>query len=370
LNRSTTVFLVLLRLAIGWHFLFEGIEKVRSMRMGPSDTNRPFSSAGYFREAQGPLGIWLRPTLGDPYQEAHDLLTNPTALARRWDDLFDRFARQYHLDQEQRDKGKGLVEEAKTHFATLLTWHDLPALKDKFHGDIPEAEKKSFLIHETTITFPKVETKVDETLAQRVQKYNTLFQEVRVTQPDRFWQFGKEVEKQRYLKAKTELEQARVELMKDLDEQTTTLKKNLEGLLTEKQRGTKEVPPSAGGGVLAILDPLTAYGLTIAGACLILGLLTRINCLFLASFLFMTFLAVPPFPWLPVPPNTEGNYFFVNKNLIEMLALLTLATTTSGRWLGVDALIHGVWTWLTRPRRASHLTPAPQSPKPMALTTR
>jgi uncharacterized membrane protein YphA (DoxX/SURF4 family) len=351
------VCLVLLRLAIGWHFLFEGIEKVRTLQIGPSETNRPFSSAGYFREAQGPLGIWLRPALGDPYQEAHDLVTLPNAMSQRWDDLFARFAQQYQLDANQQSKGKVLVQEAKDHFATLLAWHDLAALKEKYHGDIPEAEKKNFLIHEVTISFPKVETKVDETLAQRIQKYNTLFQEVRVTQPERLWQFGKDVEKQRYLKAKTDLEQARAELMKDLDQQTANLKQKLDDLLTKEQRDRKPLPAPASNRVLAILDPLTAYGLTLGGACLILGLLTRINCLFLASFLFMTFLAVPPFPWLPVPPNTEGNYFFVNKNLIEMLALLTLATTMSGRWLGLDAAFQGSLS--NPPGGGSRPTPAP-----------
>ena len=45
----------------------------------------------------------------------------------------------------------------------------------------------------------------------------------------------------------------------------------------------------------------------------------------LAGFLVMTYLAVPAFPWLPVPPNNEGNYYYVNKNMIELLALLALA---------------------------------------------
>ena len=49
---------------------------------------------------------------------------------------------------------------------------------------------------------------------------------------------------------------------------------------------------------------------------------------------------MPPFPWLPTAPNNEGYYLFVNKNVIECLALLALATTASGRWLGLDALIH------------------------------
>ena len=32
MNRSTKVFLVLLRLAIGWHFLVEGVDKIQSIR--------------------------------------------------------------------------------------------------------------------------------------------------------------------------------------------------------------------------------------------------------------------------------------------------------------------------------------------------
>jgi uncharacterized membrane protein YphA (DoxX/SURF4 family) len=82
------------------------------------------------------------------------------------------------------------------------------------------------------------------------------------------------------------------------------------------------------------------WGLTIVGACLIVGLFSRTACVLAAAFLLGTYLMFPPFPWLPSPPNNEGYYLFVNKNLIEMLALLALATTTSGRWFGLDALIY------------------------------
>jgi hypothetical protein len=40
-----------------------------------------------------------------------------------------------------------------------------------------------------------------------------------------------------------------------------------------------------------------------------------------------------------LPPNTEGNPLFINKNVIECLALLVLATFPTGRWMGLDALI-------------------------------
>jgi hypothetical protein len=57
------------------------------------------------------------------------------------------------------------------------------------------------------------------------------------------------------------------------------------------------------------------------------------------GFLAMTYLTIPPFPWLPVPPLNEGNYVFVNKNLVEMFAMMVLITTNSGRWFGLDALL-------------------------------
>ena len=53
-----------------------------------------------------------------------------------------------------------------------------------------------------------------------------------------------------------------------------------------------------------------------------------------ALLLLSFYLSMPPFPWLPENLRAEGHYLFVNKNLIEMLALLALATVPSGRWVG------------------------------------
>jgi uncharacterized membrane protein YphA (DoxX/SURF4 family) len=91
------------------------------------------------------------------------------------------------------------------------------------------------------------------------------------------------------------------------------------------------------------IDLSTMYGLTVLGACLLLGLFSRTAAVLSAGFLLSTYLCFPPFPWLPAAPNNEGYYLFVNKNLIEMLALLALATTASGRWFGLDAVIHALF---------------------------
>jgi uncharacterized membrane protein YphA (DoxX/SURF4 family) len=90
--------------------------------------------------------------------------------------------------------------------------------------------------------------------------------------------------------------------------------------------------------VLTLLNRYLPWGLAVIGGCLMLGFLSRTMALLGALFLLSTYLFFPPFPWLPLPPQTEGNPIYVNKNVIEMLALLVLATTATGRWFGIDSL--------------------------------
>jgi uncharacterized membrane protein YphA (DoxX/SURF4 family) len=73
---------------------------------------------------------------------------------------------------------------------------------------------------------------------------------------------------------------------------------------------------------------------------LLAGLFTPLACLIGVGFLVLTYLAHPPFPWLPLPPGTEGNPQFVNKNVIEALALMVIFVHPTGRWMGIDALLH------------------------------
>lgn len=348
--RSTIIFLILLRLAIGWHFFFEGLDKLRSMWIGPTETNRPFSSAGYFREAPGPMGDWMRGTLGDPFQEARARLTLrpsspdarrekpdeylPQALDQDWNDYFNRFVAFYGLDKKQQELAQTRLKQAKSNLVSVwLDWDDRKMTMN-------EEEKSRHGIKKVKKNYPSGVVEVEETVPERVAEYFAGLDELRQTQNYKLWYFGKDVEKQRLVKAKGELDQKRADLMKDVDEKTSDMKKSLADVLTPEQKEKGEVPPGPGNWRLQWLDRSTAWGLTILGGCLIAGLLTRISSVLLAAFLVMTYLAVPAFPWLPVPPNTEGNYFYINKNVIEMLALLVLATVPSGRWLGLDALLY------------------------------
>ena len=57
-------FIILLRIAIGWHFLYEGCEKFESTL----DGKEPFSAEIYLRNATGPLGPYFRGMLPDVEQ--------------------------------------------------------------------------------------------------------------------------------------------------------------------------------------------------------------------------------------------------------------------------------------------------------------
>jgi uncharacterized membrane protein YphA (DoxX/SURF4 family) len=84
---------------------------------------------------------------------------------------------------------------------------------------------------------------------------------------------------------------------------------------------------------------LTAWTITAVGAGLLLGLLTKLCCLVGVGFLTLTYLAHPTVPWLSMPPQTEGNPLFINKNIIEALGMLVVFVHPTGRWLGLDALL-------------------------------
>ena len=155
---------------------------------------------------------------------------------------------------------------------------------------------------------------------------------------------GKDVEGPRLRQAKAELAGLRDSLNQDLDEKAAEYHKALrdKASLTEAQKAEGPVQEKKERDLIWYIDWATRWGLTVIGACLLVGLFTRLNCLAAGVFLLMTYLAVPAWPWLPAPPQSEGNYLFVNKNVVEMLALFALATTASGRWFGLDAIVHRI----------------------------
>lgn len=140
-------------------------------------------------------------------------------------------------------------------------------------------------------------------------------------------------------KTASDAKAARDSLPAALDARFADLKKSLaDAVPKEVIEGPVATTPDRK--VIEALDWRTRWMLTAVGACLLLGLFTRLACIVGATFLVLTYLTHPPFPWLPLPPGTEGNPVFVNKNAIEFLGLMVVLVHPTGRWMGADALIH------------------------------
>ena len=92
--------------------------------------------------------------------------------------------------------------------------------------------------------------------------------------------------------------------------------------------------------VMAWVNPLNMWGLTLIGLGLIVGCFTRLasaaGILFIAMLYLCNPLMVGYFYSIPM----EGNYLIINKNLVEMAALYVILVTGTGRYLGLDRIVH------------------------------
>ncbi|MFQ3649185.1 MAG: DoxX family protein [Gemmataceae bacterium] len=430
----TIVFLILLRLSIGWHFLFEGLNKVHSYLVGPTVTSRPFTSGPYFREAPGPLGQLFRATNGDPDNdilarvvptarpENFDPATDkpqdrlPPALKADWYGLADRYAKHYGISANE---ARAVVEQNASITVRWLEYEpppELQAIVQRF-GKIESVDVSlltpaetaiynEFLANSTdqTIRFVSGEVTRRMTMAERVAAYREKLADYRERSGRKAWIFGKDVDAAHLRAIKSELAAWRTALRNDLDNTQTarlvldlntlvlgdraeklaalpagkellklpqtpldlkafaesvrdkqkqletqgktaeaeSLASVLEGLAT-----TPALPALSADPLVAWIDFLTIWGLTLMGACILVGLLTRLSCWAAAGFLLLTYLAVPSWPWLPSVGPQEGNYFLVNKNVVEMFALCVLGTLPTGRWFGADGLLLAMWSFLT-----------------------
>jgi thiosulfate dehydrogenase [quinone] large subunit len=85
---------------------------------------------------------------------------------------------------------------------------------------------------------------------------------------------------------------------------------------------------------------VTSWGLTIVGLLLILGLFTRLASIGAAGFLVLFYLANPPFVGYFYSLPMEGSYLVVNKNGVEFCATIVILVTGSGRFAGLDRILH------------------------------
>jgi uncharacterized membrane protein YphA (DoxX/SURF4 family) len=351
---GTRYFLVFLRLVIGWHFLWEGLDKFKT---------GTWSSEAYLREATGPLAPVFRDLAGDSLVAQLTPGPNnqfPEALAADWNNYFDHFKAYYSLDKEQTKMAELVFRQS---MSKTLTW--MTAETKLIPRPLPQG---------APLMVPMTVPERLKDLQKKEEQLQNIEENVRPTFADKNFAMLRE--------AKDQARRARTDLRGDLNQQTANMKKALAGVLrgdlkslreigggfagaaavglgetlSEAQKQLPAMPEPVGKPIsqwsrLEWSDHIVKYGLVLVGSLLLLGLFTRTACVAGALFLLLFFLAMPPLPGWPENPRAEGHYLFINKNIIEMLALLTLATTRSGRWAGLDGLVQ-----FLKPRRCAKVT--------------
>ncbi len=357
-NMATRVFLVLLRLAIGWHLLVEGVDKIQE----PS-----WTSDNYLRAATGPLAPKFRELATTEAIDKMTLGENntfPPGLAADWQAYYDRFVEHYNLDEAQKEKVKKAFENVK---AKTLNWMKTSANRPASISTTVSGQA-AMNVPTRVAYYKKTVERIEKIEKEKLPRYspmiekdaerqlNRLIGELRrnndppLTENEKIEQL-KSIKQQLREKAHDELRTAHKELIKtynslkaDMKAKTLDMEKALRGVLTEEQKEMEPPTKSWWESIRDMTQPrwrdlIVSWGLTIAGACLILGLCTRFAAIFGAVLVLMFFAAMPPLPNWPPNPKAEGHYVYINKNIIEMLALFALVTVRSGRWVGLDGVI-------------------------------
>jgi thiosulfate dehydrogenase (quinone) large subunit len=85
------------------------------------------------------------------------------------------------------------------------------------------------------------------------------------------------------------------------------------------------------------MDAGVKIGLVFVGLSLILGLFTQVGCAVAIFFLSLFYILSIPVKGVPETGN-EGTYLFINKTLIECVAVVVLLLFRTGRMAGLDLL--------------------------------
>lgn len=282
---AAVVALVLLRLSVGWHFFYQGICKARE----PS-----FSSAAFLRQAKGPLAEKFYELIPD--YEGRERLSDKT-MAARWKAYVERWTEYYAANQQQQAAADARLKGRIRQLKEFLAEND--GAIEKYLNDLDR-------LHEELKEKP-----VGDTAFQR----------------QRMWELRKRLTAQA------------APWLAEVDRLSKSLEDDLWQLLDDDQQARGRLPINASS--LDRINATVLWSNLIIGGCLIVGLFTRLAAAGGAAFMLSIVISQPELPWIyPPAPLSSGHAFLVNKDFIEMIALVTLATVPVGRWGGLDFFIH------------------------------
>jgi uncharacterized membrane protein YphA (DoxX/SURF4 family) len=399
--------LAVLRLALGWHFLYEGVWKIRHPDLFLGETE------GFLSGARGPVAGLFYAMLPDidgrqrlednlPRVEGKDKevdieATKACKVAKSWDDLRQKFVNYYAPAAGSDDAQKKLHEQLSAEAQKVYDWH-LKGLNE-FVNENGGKIKAHF---ESLKRYQDGRKTDPHTMFQTQRRWDEM-QDLRkeakgwISDVDArenalksdllgLLRKNRKPEKEAVARADKEAaEKAGAKKTADAaakkpagaDAKKADEKKNApsppaplpEGEGKTKGKPSSPAPLAATTIVLVDFSPLAdgrpelgpftpsskpwewtrieqlAFLLTWAlfgiGLCLMLGLFTRPAALAGAGFMLFVVMSQPSYPGVyPLDPPQLGHALLVNKDFVEMVALLVIASTCLGRWTGLDFFIH------------------------------
>ncbi len=316
------IMLVALRLTIGWHFLYEGAWKIANYE--------EFSTRPFLVMAKGPAAPFYyamvydlngRERLKIEKDSQGDPVIRGEAYTEAWKRLVDRAARKYGFDEGQKDRAAELCDRYVT------------AAKDYLNEN-----------------------------SEGIQQYfDSLdrFEEERIeTAP---------FQKKRRWDRQNELRGEAAGWLTELEAMEKSYHRAFrEEILNEEQKAQGNLPIPFS--LEEIMNLVMTASLTAIGLCLMLGFCTRLACLGGAAFLLNVVLTQWPWPLTyPPAPAVVGHALLVDKNFVEMMAMLALAATPVGRWAGLDFFLYQwfgrpLMQWLSEPVEARERLRGPHTP--------
>lgn len=422
------ILIVAVRLCIGWQFVYEGLWKLDSQK-----TTKPWTAAGYLKNARGPFRQHYRDMTGDP----DDLSwLDYKQVAQRWDDWYNRFQRHHpDLTKDQKNRLNQLLNGAPQYRAEL---NQLPD-KVKFGGSIAKVarfdpKQKRLIVNgsshpkpaerhllpaerDAMLKMARIKTGADLTPEEQAQNkiVDAYHEAVRTVykrsarlgikeqalallkgDPERATQIYAEqkgtidykrmgnIDLYKVLLAKYEknlaaaktdfqydhlkkqwgeIQGMRADLVGPIKALDSELKDEARELLTPEQLARGPVPAPIVG--MARIDLLTMWALLVIGILLMAGFFSRVAAVAGAGLLFSFYLAMPPWPSVPGFQELPGpeHSFIIDKNLIEVVALLAIAAMPTGSWFGIDAIFYRLFG-RGRKVAATPATPTQTTSKP------
>ncbi len=319
----TIFFMVLLRISIGWHFAYEGITKL---------DQGDWRATGYLLQSTGPL----RPLFLTMVKDAEGLeRLTPESVKDRIDERFDVWVAHFDLKPltpEQIDRIQDAEAKAEAQRKRELYDYLVAYRERKKVGDPDHPEDTNYV--DAVFADPDFQQQLEhyERLLVMISEQEAELGKLAFNTERLMADYGRKAQKLNVL-----LERATAPLYKGGILDTNSLEGHIQAQLAESQWAHGPAPGERS--QTWLIDHLNMWALTLVGVCLMLGLFTRLAALGGVGLLAMYYLAIPPWPWLPDNPMAEGSYFFIDKNFIEAVALMMIATSRIGRWGGLDALV-------------------------------